>query len=85
MSDTNHCESCSMTIDDGTYCQHCTDDNGGLRPFDELYERMVQWTLRQEGAGSREEAERKTLGHMATMPAWRDHPQVRAALKAGAR
>ncbi len=78
MSDPTRCQSCGMTIDDGTYCEHCTDDSGNLQSFDERFERMAQWMQRQGQAASREEAEKKTLAYMATMPAWRDYPKVRA-------
>ncbi len=77
MAETQNCQSCGMTIEDGTYCQHCTDDSGNLQAFDERFERMVQFALRQGQGASRDEAERKTLAYMATMPAWRDHPKVR--------
>ncbi len=79
MTEATHCQSCGMTIEDGTYCEHCTDESGNLQSFDERFERMVQWMQRQEEAASRAEAEAKTLAYMATMPAWRDHPKVRAA------
>ncbi len=79
MTDANHCQSCGMTIEDGTYCEYCMDESGNLQSFEERLERMVQWMQRQEGVASRAEAEAKTLAHMATMPAWRDHPKVRSA------
>lgn len=75
---THSCESCGMTIDDGTYCDYCTDGDGQLQPFEERFERMLQWQLRQSNS-SRAEAEAATLAYMATMPAWRGHPKVRAA------
>jgi hypothetical protein len=68
-----------MTIEDGTYCDYCTDENGNLQSFDDRFDRMVQWMMRREHAASREEAEKKTLAYMATMPAWRNHPRVVAA------
>ncbi len=70
------CESCGMPIDDGQYCGHCADAEGNLQAFDERFDRMVQWTLREGSATSKEEAERQTLAYMATMPAWREHPRV---------
>lgn len=73
---SNGCHSCGMPIDDGLYCDYCTDDSGNLQAFDERFERMVQWTKSQSGEISRSEAEAKTLDYMATMPAWRDHPSV---------
>ena len=79
MTGANNCQSCGMPIEDGTYCQYCTDEHGNLQTFDERFERMVQWMQRQEHAASREDAEKKTLAHMANMPAWRDHPRVRGA------
>jgi len=79
MTTQHGCESCGMPIDDGTYCQYCSDENGNLQPFDERFERMVQWTMGRGEAQSREQAEANTLAYMATMPAWKDHPKVKAA------
>lgn len=79
MSATKHCESCGMTIDDGTYCHHCVDDQGNLQAFEERFDRMVQWMQRRDSAVSRADAEKQTLAYMRTMPAWRDHPKVQAA------
>ncbi len=75
---TNPCESCGMPIEDGRYCQYCVDDTGALQDFDTRFRGMVEWRLR-EGGGDRASAERDTLAHMATLPAWRDHPRVKAA------
>jgi len=68
-----------MPIESGPYCQHCVDATGALQPFEERFERMVQWQARKEPNASREQLEKKTLRYMATMPAWKDHPRVRAA------
>jgi hypothetical protein len=68
-----------MPIEAGPYCQHCVDATGALQPFDERFERMVQWQARREPAASRAELEKKTLAYMGTMPAWREHPRVKAA------
>ncbi len=76
----NQCQSCSMPIESGLYCQYCTDDKGQLQPFEERFERMVQWTLRQKPGLSPAEAKKQTLAFMAGMPAWREHPQLKAAL-----
>jgi hypothetical protein len=78
---THHCESCGMPIDNGTYCCYCVDAKGQLQDFDTRFERMVQWTLREEAQLSRDEAERRTLAYMARMPAWAQHPRVRDASK----
>ena len=73
------CESCSMPIESGSYCQYCVTSTGALQPFEERLEKMIGWQLRQKPGLSRADAERQTLAFMATMPAWRDHPRVRAA------
>ncbi|HKA87477.1 MAG TPA: hypothetical protein VKE22_07415 [Haliangiales bacterium] len=71
------CESCGMPIEAGPYCQHCVDDAGKLQPFDERFERMIQWVVRREPGIERKVAEERTLAYMATMPAWKDHPRVK--------
>lgn len=76
--DQHPCESCSMPIETGTYCQYCVDASGKLQPFDERFEKMVGWQLRQKPGLARPDAERETLAFMAKMPAWKDHPRVRA-------
>jgi hypothetical protein len=78
MSHEHGCESCSMPIETGRYCRYCTDDKGELQSFDERFEKMVSWQARRSPGKSRETLERETLAFMARMPAWRDHPKVRA-------
>jgi len=78
---TSHaCESCSMPIETGRYCQHCTDEGGQLQPFDERFERMIAWQQRRTPDASRAELEHATLAFMARMPAWKDHPRVRGGV-----
>ncbi|MBI5487904.1 MAG: hypothetical protein HY905_11270 [Deltaproteobacteria bacterium] len=55
------------------------DEQGRLQSFEERFERMVQWQARQNPQATRAALERQTLAHMATMPAWKDHPRVKAA------
>lgn len=73
------CESCGMPIESGHYCAYCTDAEGNLQPFDERFERMVAWQAREHAGAPRAQLEAETLAYLATMPAWRDHPRVRAA------
>lgn len=77
MSNTN-CESCGMPIEAGPYCQYCVDASGKLQPFEERFERMVQWQARKEPNAPRADLEKKTLSYMAQMPAWKEHPRVKA-------
>ena len=71
-----HCESCGMPVESGRYCAYCTDADGNLQAFEERFERMVSWQARREPDASREQLEAETLDHMATLPAWKDHPRV---------
>ncbi len=70
------CESCSMPIESGHYCPYCVTPKGELQPFDERFEKMVGWQLRQKPGLSRADAERDTYAFMSKMPAWKDHPRV---------
>ena len=77
MTDTaTTCESCSMPIESGRYCAHCTDEAGNLQAFEDRFERMIGWEQRRNPDVPRDELERRTKAYMATMPAWRDHPGV---------
>lgn len=78
MEKQTRCESCSMPIETGRYCQHCVDEHGALQSFDERFQRMVAWQAQRTPEAPRAEVEAKTLAYMATMPAWRDHPRVKA-------
>jgi hypothetical protein len=79
MSEKQRCQSCGMPIDGGgVYCRYCVDDEGKLQSFDVRFERMTQWMTQQEPGLSRQEAKSRVLAHMATMPAWRDHPRVKS-------
>jgi len=73
------CDSCGMPIETGPYCVHCVTPDGALQPFEERFERMVGWQARREPDASREQLEAATLAYLATMPAWKEHPRVRAA------
>ena len=76
------CLSCGMPLTDESrraetdYCRYCTDDSGALQPFEERFERMTQWAIRKDGL-DRNQAEKRTLEYMRTMPAWRDHPKLK--------
>lgn len=78
MTDSHKCQSCGMPVSDGLYCEHCVDDKGQLQDFATRFDRMVQWQERRGKA--RAEAEKETIAYMAQMPAWADHPEVRARI-----
>lgn len=87
MTPSNRCESCGMplTVDtdhalgDGSipYCRHCTDAEGGLQPFEERLAAMTEFAMRRDRL-DRGAAEARTREYMRDMPAWRDHPALRA-------
>jgi hypothetical protein len=70
-----------MPIETGQYCQYCVNEQGELQPFEERFERMVSWQARRSPEKNRQVLEAETLAYMAKMPAWKDHPKVRAATK----
>lgn len=76
MPDTTRCESCSMPIESGRYCAHCTDENGELQDFDTRFARMLDWQRRSNPDAPLTQLEAETRAYMATMPAWRDHPRL---------
>jgi hypothetical protein len=81
MTEKHTCQSCSMPIESGPYCQYCVDERGQLQPFEQRFERMVAWQAHRSPDKSRETLEAETLAFMAKMPAWKDHPKVRAATR----
>jgi len=70
-----------MPIESGVYCSYCTDETGKLQEFEDRLARLTRWLVAQKQAASPQEAERKALAHMATMPAWRKHPKLLARRK----
>jgi hypothetical protein len=75
MSHSN-CQSCGMPISSGHYCQYCADSDGRLHGFAETVERMSQFMQSRDQTLSPEQARQATLAHMATMPAWQNHPEL---------
>lgn len=81
MTNETRCESCTMTIESGPYCQHCADENGQLHPFQESFDRMLQWTQRQSPDLDEAAARAQVIGFMSDRPAWKDHPDLAAHRK----
>lgn len=78
MTHAHSCQSCGMPIESGAYCSYCIDEHGELQPFQERFERMVQWLLGREPELARDTAEARTRDYMRRMPAWKDHPALQA-------
>ncbi len=77
------CESCGMPIETGPYCHYCVNAEGKLESFESRLEGMVALFMARDPSLDREEAERRTRAHMATMPAWKDHPALAGHSPAG--
>jgi hypothetical protein len=72
------CESCMMPIAKGPYCSDCVDGDGKLQPFEDRFQRMLAWQARLQRKTPRAQLERTTLAYMAAMPAWKNHPRIKA-------
>ena len=75
------CESCSMPMkkkedfgggdENNKYCAYCTDEQGKLKSYDEVFGGMVAFA--QKTAGMSEEMAKEAVAkNMAQMPAWKD-------------
>lgn len=82
-SDPSACQSCSMTVETGPFCRYCLDDRGRLQALEERLVRLSQFMRSSEPGLTDADSERRALEHMAEMPAWRDHPELRARLTPG--
>jgi hypothetical protein len=60
---------------ESTWCAYCSTSEGNLQAFEERFERMTQWEMRQKGV-DRAAAEEATRAYMRQMPAWRDNPAL---------
>lgn len=79
------CQSCGMPMpepDDhapgcpsSLHCRYCSRPDGSLQQFDERFERMVEWSMRQDGL-PREYAEAATRDYMRSMPLWKHHSRL---------
>ena len=78
MSAPTSCQSCGIAIPVGPYCQYCVDETGKLQTFEQRFERALAWHKRQRPDATPAALQRGVLAYMATMPAWQDHPRIRA-------
>jgi uncharacterized glyoxalase superfamily protein PhnB len=68
------CQSCGMPLQDAQpgqmYCGHCTDDNGKLRPYEDVLEGTISGYFMGMQKMERVAAEQAAKEHLAKMPAW---------------
>ena len=71
------CQSCGAPLTDAhpgqTYCHHCADEHGNLKPFAEVFEGTVRGYFMGMRGMERAEAEVAAKEHLAAMPAWHHH------------
>lgn len=69
------CQSCGMPLKGAQpgqmYCQYCTDSQGKLKPFKEVFEGTVAGYFMAMQKMGRPEAEKAAKAHLAKMPAWK--------------
>ena len=76
----SECQSRTMPIETGTYCQHCANESGQLIAFEEVFVRMVQWNRKEHPDLDATEVEAQTLQFMSQRAAWKDDPTLLAKL-----
>jgi len=68
------CQSCGMPLADAApgrmYCGYCTDEQGRLRPYEQVFEGTVSGYFMGMQKMSRPDAEKAAREHLAKMPAW---------------
>ena len=68
------CWSCGMALENGSneqYCAFCTDENGRLKPYQDILNGMSDYLVHSQGLdrGAAEEIAKDVL---AKQPAWED-------------
>ncbi len=58
------------------YCPSCVDQHGHLRPYSEVFERLVTRYYMAEKGMSRVDAEKAATDKLAEMPAWKGQQQA---------
>lgn len=68
------CQSCGMPLTDAKegqmYCEHCTNDNGELHPYESILEGTIRGYFMGMQKMERGPAEVAAKEHLAKMPAW---------------
>jgi len=68
------CQSCGMPLTDAVegqmYCQYCTDDEGQLKPYEQVLEGTITGFFMGMQKMERAQAEVAAREHLAKMPAW---------------
>lgn len=74
-SPPHHCFSCSQSLQEhpgrsALYCRDCSDEEGRLRPREEVHTLIARWMQWWQPNLADEEARRRATAYMSAMPAW---------------
>lgn len=76
----SYCHSCTMPLDmpeakgpSDTYCKHCTDGSGNLRPREEVKRGIASWLKSWQTDVTEQQALKRAEHFMRAMPAWADN------------
>ena len=74
---SNHCHSCAMPLDSPEatgsspiYCRHCSNEQGELKPREEVKQGLIWWLKSWQGDITEEQAQNRAENYMKAMPAW---------------
>lgn len=77
--ESHHCLSCMADLHDehnagvsDRYCRYCSDENGRLRPREEVHRILADWLGLMQKPITPEEALERASWYMKAMPAWAD-------------
>jgi hypothetical protein len=77
MAKAEHCHACAAPLSDpglagasDLYCKYCTDENGQLKPRDEIQVHISHWLQRWQGEITEESAMRRADYYLRSMPAF---------------
>jgi hypothetical protein len=75
-----YCRSCATSLEDAEnrgvseqYCRFCSDEQGNLKPRDEVHRILARWMVNWQGPMPPEEASRRADSLMRAMPAWSEN------------
>ncbi|MEZ4648350.1 MAG: hypothetical protein R3E97_06080 [Candidatus Eisenbacteria bacterium] len=71
------CQSCSVSLNDyggvsDHYCRYCSDEDGTLRPLEEVQADIRRWMLRWQKGADESNIDERVRHFMRAMPAWAD-------------
>ncbi len=73
------CQSCTMPLSaqtqgkDKRYCQHCQDDQGNLKSYEDIKFGIAQWLTTWQPDINQEQAIQRAEHFMKAMPAWAEN------------